>query len=81
LEQNQINDQLLERIHEETQNNKGIVRRILPALGPDFEGNELNLEGEELKNLDFLAKFLRENPSKSVSKVNIDVKKLNESEY
>ncbi len=41
LDHNRINDELQDRIQEELANNKGIVKKIMPALGGVRTNNEL----------------------------------------
>lgn len=71
---NKIDEKLLEVINMELSNNKSISDFILPMITDEektFKGHKLSLAGKGISNLDFLAKFIRENPQ--VTGVNVEM--------
>jgi len=78
---NQINEQVLEVIEKELVSNRGISDLILPMMqnkGVQFQGHKLSLAGKGISNLDFLAKFIRENPQ--ITGVNVEMDDFHEHE-
>lgn len=78
---NQINDKLLEDIETELSSNRGISDLILPMVKDQenvFQGHKLSLAGKGIANLDFLAKFIRENPQ--ITGMNVEMDDFQEHE-
>lgn len=78
---NRIDEQLLDKIEEELTNNRGINDLILPMIRDgenSFTGHKLSLSGKGISNLDFLAKFVRENPQ--ITGVNVEMDDFHKKE-
>ena len=80
---NEVDEQVIEKIEHELAANRGIDSMILPMIknkekSQDFKNHKLSLSGKGISNLDFLAKFIRENPQ--ITGVNIEVDDFNKNE-
>lgn len=78
---NQIDEKALELIENELACNRGINDLILPMIQDKNKGMKnhcLSLAGKGISNLDFLAKFIRENPQ--ITGMNIEMDEFHEHE-
>lgn len=78
---NEIDEKVLEEIEKELVSNRGISDLILPMVKDNekvFSDHRLSLAGKGISNLDFLAKFIRENPQ--ITGVNVEVDDFHEHE-
>lgn len=74
-----IHENLLEEIEAELASNRGINDLIAPILKDDkIQNHQLSLAGKGISNLDFLAKFIRENPQ--ITGMNLEVDDFHEKE-
>lgn len=78
---NQVDEHLLEEIEKELISNRGISDLILPMIknkDEQLQNHKLSLAGKGISNLDFLAKFIRENPQ--ITGVNVEMDDFHEHE-
>jgi hypothetical protein len=78
---NQVDELIHESIETELACNRGINDLILPMIkdhGSGIKNHCLSLAGKGISNLDFLAKFIRENPH--ITGMNIEMDEFHEHE-